>query len=426
MAVTKFLPTLADLANCEWEKIILSADKMMCDTYCKLLSDKAQMFEQANDERCANVLVMLANITSMYLRPDDTVQPLASAWQFGDTRSANLGDIDDRELDFLAEIVSELNDAELQARIADILWVKRQDYRCAQIAIRTYLESARNLESLNGDACFLNRLHRACAIVIQLGKKNSEINDVMSYIEVLTSKYTIAESKFFYSSLMQILLRYRLGEPAQYISLSQQAAELAEKESDWHRARVYWELCALWSKRAADLSTERFARLRLAEAIVQQAEEPIRRVPQSYASAAAILREAIEAFRLVGNQKDRIAELHHKLLDYEQKSLSEFGKFHSELDFTLIAQQARNQVKGMPIADALAHLAGITAPHSIADMRSQVEEFIAQTPLISLLSSNVYNSNGKLVGKRPSFRADEPEQYEKAIRFEMIRYCAQL
>lgn len=168
MAITKFLPTLADLANCEWEKIILSADKKMCDTYCKLLSDKAQMFEQTSDERCANVLVMLTNITSMFLRPDDIAQPLGSAWQFGETRSANLGDIDDRELDFLAEIVSKLNDAELQARIADILWIKRQDHACAQIAIRAYLESARNLESLTGDVSFLNRLHRACAIAIQL------------------------------------------------------------------------------------------------------------------------------------------------------------------------------------------------------------------------------------------------------------------
>jgi hypothetical protein len=426
MAVTKFLPTLADLANCEWEKIILSADKKMCDNYCKLLFDKAQMFEQDNDERCANLLFMLANITSMYLKPDDISHPLASAWHSGDTRSANLGDIDDRELDFLEEIVSKLHDAELQARIADILWIKRQEYRWAQIAIRAYLESVRYLESLSGDAIFLNRLHRACAIAIQLGKKNSEISDVMAYIETLISKYTIADSKFLHASLMQLLLRYRLGEPACFIPLSKQAAELAEKESDWHRARVYWELCALWSKRAVDLSTEKFARLRSAESIVQQAENAIRRVPQSYASAAAILREAIEAFRLIGNQKDRIVELHHKLLNYEQMSLREFGEFHSELDFTLIAQQARDQVKGLPLADALVNLAKITTLHSIVDMRSQVEEIMAQMPLISLFSSNVYNADGKLVGKRPSYRADEPEHYEKAIRFEMIRYCAQL
>jgi len=36
------------------------------------------------------------------------------------------------------EIVSDISDPELQARIADILWVKRRDYRMAQLAVATY------------------------------------------------------------------------------------------------------------------------------------------------------------------------------------------------------------------------------------------------------------------------------------------------
>ena len=44
------------------------------------------------------------------------------------------------------------------------------------------------------------------------------------------------------------------------------------------------------------------------------------------------LQKAIEAYRRIGNTKEIVDKIHSKLLDYEQKSISEMQQFSTEFD----------------------------------------------------------------------------------------------
>ena len=54
---------------------------------------------------------------------------------FNGRRSLNTEDLTDDDLTALARIVSEIQDPEYRARVADVLWVTKNDYKAAQLAI---------------------------------------------------------------------------------------------------------------------------------------------------------------------------------------------------------------------------------------------------------------------------------------------------
>ncbi len=62
-------------------------------------------------------------------------------------RSAIPEDLNPADLDALSGVLAEIQDAEFRARVADVLWVCRKDYKAAQTAVDAYIESSRGLES---------------------------------------------------------------------------------------------------------------------------------------------------------------------------------------------------------------------------------------------------------------------------------------
>lgn len=54
------------------------------------------------------------------------------------SRSDIIDDFDENHLDVLAEIVSDISDPELRARIGDVLWIRKREHNFAELAIEAY------------------------------------------------------------------------------------------------------------------------------------------------------------------------------------------------------------------------------------------------------------------------------------------------
>lgn len=118
--------TKDDFINSRWQDVVNSSERKECLTYDSAFWKKAQEAKEAGNVREQAVFEILAAVTSAAIKPEATEEFFAEVFQ----------NLTDEHLDFLAEIASDISEeAELQARVADILWVRRRNYRMAQLAV---------------------------------------------------------------------------------------------------------------------------------------------------------------------------------------------------------------------------------------------------------------------------------------------------
>ena len=85
-------------------------------------------------------------MTFPHLRPDSVTEPFRDRFAIEGQPLATLDHLNDAELELLQQLAPNIADPEMRARVADVIWVRKRDAQCAQLAIDAYLESARSLE----------------------------------------------------------------------------------------------------------------------------------------------------------------------------------------------------------------------------------------------------------------------------------------
>src|SRR5262249_15640292 len=114
-----------DFDQCRWQEVIASCDKKECLYYYELFFAKAREAETSGDRKAQEVFILLGAITSLLLNLDSKEEPFRPcAVLYGGSRSASLDDLSDLHLETMKDVVPHVVDAEMRARIADILWVK--------------------------------------------------------------------------------------------------------------------------------------------------------------------------------------------------------------------------------------------------------------------------------------------------------------
>ena len=153
--------TISDFGKVGWQDVLDACEQRQCSCYCTRLYRKAREATESKDQIGHRVLTLLADITSLYFKLDSREEPLGPMMVMRDRRSAIITDFSDEDLDLLEAVVESIADPELKARMADVLWLRRHDYRVAMLAIDAYLNSAAVLEDPDGWPPFAERVERA-------------------------------------------------------------------------------------------------------------------------------------------------------------------------------------------------------------------------------------------------------------------------
>ncbi len=230
--------TKDDFKELHWEDLIKKSDKKECFSYSPIFFAKAHEAEAAGEAKTEEIFTLLGGVTSMILKESSPTEPFAPMFVMPEYRSAVIDDFCDEHLSVLSEIVFDILDPEIRARIADIIWIKKRDFRMAELAIKSYLESATVLEdSIQWTHC-AERIERAFRLGASLGKNARYLDPVISHIETVLDKYSGEDPKFLSNKLMSFLLEQRKGDCKKYSMLSEKLAKRAELIGDWYRASV--------------------------------------------------------------------------------------------------------------------------------------------------------------------------------------------
>jgi hypothetical protein len=427
MSLSDIILTKEDFAQSEWQNVIADSQERECNIYSTKFFAKATESEELGDSKARKIFRLLGDITSLMLRADSPDKPFAPLAVFPDSRTAIIDDFSDAHLDILKELVPDISDAEMRARVADILWVRKRDSQMAQIAVTAYLESAQYLEDPEKWSSGFFRIKRASHLAILLGKNAKLFNSVIAHIESVLDKYNGEDSLFFSANLMELLQKYRQGDPVKYTALAEKAAIRAESEHGWHRARNYWQITAQWHILQNDLDSQRAALLLAAETYVKESEDALKRTPPSYQAAYTHIEKAIEALRRIGGTKERVEQLHKVLIEYQQNAYAEMKPvtFNSDVNLSQLIDKAREEVKGKSLIDSLLTLAALGASSKVDRLRTQVQESTSQFLFSNLVPEARVNKMGKTIARKSSMissiLSNDAQKVEEVTRIEMFK-----
>ncbi len=411
--------TKSDFDKVNWQEIIETCPKKDCLAYSQSFGRKRIDASNRSDRKAESVFAFLQAITFMMLSLDDFGEPFTATHVLHNFRSHNLGDLGDRELDLLEQIADDIADDEMIARLSDLIWILKKDYKKAEEAIETYLKSASALEHpREWVECFV-RIKRALVIGSQLGRNGQPHKRVIHHIESVLERMKGEDPLWLSANLIELLLHENEGDPTKYGPLTEKAALLHEANGRHEIAQKLWTMNANWHRRTRDEEGARKAQIALAESFAKQAHHRLA-TDKKHLSAASFLEKAIQVYREVGGCADRVKELHQLLLRYQSKIKDELQQVSIPYDVSNIARDAEQKVAGMNFNDAVLQLATITQSPEVKGLAEQVKEYANKFPMTHLLSSSLLDAKGRVIDRKPGLLTHDPEEQSMALRAEMF------
>jgi len=418
--------TKDDFINSGWQDVVNTSERKDCFIYYNAFCKKAREAQKAGKNREKAVFEILITVTIFPIKLDSSEGSPEGLQEFFTDEQR---DFLEKQLGFLTEIAPEISDAELQARIADILWLRRGDYKMAQLAIPAYLRSATILESPKNWTYCVDRIKRALCLERQISSRHEDISsrhkDVFAHIEAVLDRYQ-DQNLLCLSPLMELLQEHGLGEPAKYAALAEKAATLAETLAQsealaflW--ARKFWNIKAKWHRMEKDNSKKFAALMSAAETYEKEAEFALNMTPPNYMLASSVLQRGIEAFRKIPGTKEQTVEakakaeaLHKFFIQCQEKIPKEMIPIpFPPIYIDDLVEESRNHVRGKTIQEALFAFALLFNPTDVSQLRQEVEQLANEFP--DFFPVVKINEKGKVVARRPD------NNDEEAIRFEMYR-----
>ena len=404
-----------DFLKSGWQDVIFEASPRVCSFFSSRFSAKAN---ESTDINIKEILKLLSSITSMYSKLDTPNDPYGPMMTFGDSRTAIVEDFTEKQLTFFEEILNDITNSELRARIADVLWIRKGDRKIAELAITSYIESARELEHPEHWTHTVDRIERALQIAVRFGRVTEFYTSIISFIEELLDKYNGEDPLFLSANLMRLLQEKREIENAEkYINLCEKMARNAESQNDHHKARNYWQLKTKWHFMQKDEESARQTKLDEANTYEKEAEMYLKGEPVSYQMVSHFTQQAVEAYRRAGKSEEKVAELKRKLIEYQTKAVTELKSISSEgIDISSFVEKSVKNVSGKSFFESLSILVLSFNPPEVNNLRTQVESHRTEFAFQSLIHTLLLDSKGKVIAEKES-------EGDEAIRADMFQYA---
>ncbi|WP_423839081.1 DUF4209 domain-containing protein [Trichlorobacter lovleyi] len=421
-----------DLRQYDWQQLIDEHPEKEYRDFMAVFDKAAAEQGAAGDDRGKRVYSFLSAVASCYANYDQKGNPYGPMWQTVKGRTFTPEDLTASELDILSEILNDIADPEYRARIGDILWIRRRDYKAAQTAIRAFIESAHRLETDDLWPTFVTRLQRALQLAATLGFGKELHQEVVAEVEATIARYeSNPKSGVLCARLMRLLLDQNQGDPAKYSALSESQARHFSKVKEWHFAEEYWEVAERWHRRATNITEAQRCQLAGAEILIARAEDNLAGDKPSYGFAAHWMSSGVEALRRAKADPARVAEIHQKTLELQKLALTELKTVQLNIDANpqlkeaeeKCIESARAHVRGYPWVDAFRRFAFIAKPTNVDELRQKVEENSKKFISGQLFGTVALDAAGKVADIAPSSSGDD---YEGAIRKQMYQNAARV
>jgi hypothetical protein len=368
-----------------------------------------EMSEQGKPQH-SKMLDLLARAASMMLTASSINEPFSARLQDFQTgrRSALPEDFTEDELVFFEEILNDVNEPLLKARLADLLWLLRKprNPEHAKAAIDAYISQALNDETWHRDVndCW-ERAARLCMQIKAIDRLNEIKGNLFS---AFCSEYP--RSKFMAFWIAELLDNLKIDSDFKVdiaSSIHQKAKDL-KSDGDFHSARSYFELASKKFLQCSDEQGWLDSLIAIAECFEQEADS---RIGGSNMVANSFYENAIQAYRQIPskhrnsyNVEEKITIIRSKITTSGQASLDEMEMISTPgIDVSDMARQSIDHVTGKRSSEeALMYFTGLFSGPEHKKLAASAKEIMQESLLSSLFGSTHISNDGRVIAKTPA------------------------
>lgn len=374
--------TLRAVLAASYEK---SPGNKTCSDHGRCFSQLATGYKESGNLPEANAAALLSDICSMMFSDARNGNPWGPFWRDyrAGKRSMEADDLEKGQLEALAEFVTDIEDPELKARIADVLWTRGQGYQCGQMAITAYSEDAGRPDEANNPHERVKRLERAANIARRLGREKPPHISAFGRLDQLLDELVADPANFLVvPHLMDAIFDHQLGEAGKYIGICESAAGQCSRDKEWSLATRFWELASSWYHRQGREDEARRCRQGAAWEMIARGRDADGRGRYGDGYSAGWILRGITALKNNGGDKADIEALYLELaplqrgaldhlhtVDLDPRRLEGYDEGHAEH-----VEKIKALLSGKTMQDAIHLFCGITQPTDVAALRSTVIE----------------------------------------------------
>ena len=404
--------TVQDFTECGWKGALADEDREGYPSMWQAFSSAARKASEGNRPSHGKALWLLADACSMMLSPKSLNEPFKPFMVMEGRRSVIPDDFSESDIAFYVEIVDEIDDAWLKARVADLVWLKQRprNVQFALAAIDAYRLIPLDTETWvrGGRDCWERAISLARMLKAGAGIRLTDLEaGILDAFNAATK-----ESGFLALWLADLMDSHGLGRAHSSViapRLNALGVEF-EGDGDLHRSREFFDAASRWFDWSGDETKSVEMTVAVAEGWVKEAIARVSSDQPSHMVAASVYEKAIQIYRSIPRSlraihkgDERIAELHRHMSEAGEKSLVELGAIKTPgVDISERVENARNSVAGKSVQDALYSFANIYQGALVDHVRTAAEKILQQSIFRRLAGSTHLSRDGRVIAKQPA------------------------
>ncbi|MDK3155732.1 DUF4209 domain-containing protein [Kamptonema cortianum] len=426
---SRFNVTADEIRQYDWQARLEQHPRKECWSFYEVFVAAAKECEAAGDDIGHRVYALLLGIASFHPNYDMRGNPYGPMWRNADgTSSLLVEDLNDSDLEALHVILNDINDPEYRARVGDVLWECKRDFKAAQIAVRAFLESAERLKTADLWPPYVERLDRAARISGIRGFQKEKTIVVADLEKAISEFENNIKSGLLCHRLMSILLFLDEGDRTRYAALAERLAQHFASVDEWHFSEDYWQLAEQWHRQAKNETEMQRCRLQAAECNVSRAEAGLKGSGTNYMYSAHWIGRGLEALRRAKAEPARIEEVHRRFLKLEKCSLSEMETIEMPVDkipgFRELEDQTQKaaaaHVQGHDFQTAIIRFANVCKPTDLGGLKAQYAEISKETIFDKIIGTAAVDHTGKVADTVSPSGFGTPEAEAETLRKRLV------
>ncbi len=421
--------SVADLRALELKKLLDGAQMHECRSFALKLLEHARA-ERGAGRAPSPAVILLSLVLGFSFDAGENKEPFRTHSWFANTGP---DDIVPANYHALEEWLPELDDPEIAARVADLLWTTRRGrapaHEHGRVAVTKYIAAAQALSEDHLNWSLLrDRLKRAMVLALKFDMDEA-VGDAM---DALLRQQADAPTHRT-AVLLELMVDYDAERAATWLPQARKLAEQAEAEGragSWGSpgfglARRYWEIIARYcdlARRTDDddvkhiTDMRRDARVRVAQTSILEADKA--RDANQPMSEAHFLEEAIRELR-AGGATEQVEALLRRMIEAQQRA--PIKEFRTEIDVGDQALAGARAVAGKSFRDGLLRLGFITASPTLETLREMARDHLATSIAGRIVSIQVMSRDSRRVAHPPAMKGPELDEEQDAalIEYEM-------
>jgi Domain of unknown function (DUF4209) len=416
--------TIADFQPYDWQSLFPAPPSNFHEYQTRFVQEYVRL-KGIPDEKGTEVYSFLIALTDLAPNWSSLDRSFVSRKQsVGLGRSVDLADLDQADRALVLELANVAKDPPLRARFADVARSLKFDHKVARGAVAAYLESVNLHADCEHWTRFISYLQRAVQLAASLGKPHAEFQTSIKTAKQLLAMFETIDRGIASANILDLLVDYDQAEPP-HATLSVKLAERAEQNKRFDFAREYWRIAAQLQRGSKDIAAEKASVMRIAETHYSEALELLAKQNPSHGAAAHHLSCATWSLKQAGASKERVEEVHRRLLEEQKLSMVEMGTISVPLErLNEMIKMAQDLVSGKGLEESVIALANVIDVTNFEAFKKTVRELAGQHPFLAIVPAATVDGEGRPTATRTSLWNASEGENEQAVLFETFRRIA--